>query len=604
MNKFMKRFCAITSVLLLASALVSCGAGTEAFPDAGRQTDKRGAARKGQTFRYAGMGRVPFFIDDSGSWLQEADGYLYGSADGKIFRYDKETLEKEVLFEAHTDHIFDFCIDDGYVYFTDRPRTSSLTDRDTLLYRMKCDGTELTILADDIPNANASEHSFATYCPRVFDDIIYLTYYNEQRFYRLSDSGDGLQELSIEDTVYGKLPTGNTYAIYPLEYCLKNYGYAFTWNIDKNLQQILFAGEGVEKQRQIGLPARDGYVLTNDALYCADREGNKWYRVWLDDMDCPEVFLETEISDYGMTSWDETGIYFLDMEYSADGNRIDVKKADREGRLETLLSGYDIGSYCYWKNRVFIVDSYLYYYESADAALRLVRVPLFGEKQPEVVDICALEESAAVSYQETEEWTVEIEENAYFDIDFTKLFLNGDTEAEENINDYLKKIYKEVDKLIEEDTEFVISWNEELRESGMEDFFHSYLSIRAAVSYIDEKYIGIYVAYEDYFYPGAHGMHWSDEYVFDRETGERISITDIVNNTEEEICGIVNAYIKKDRGWGLDEYEWMEEESILEQDRFFLTGEGIGIHYDVYEIGCYAEGDVDYIIPFDEFDMK
>ena len=99
-------------------------------------------------------------------------------------------------------------------------------------------------------------------------------------------------------------------------------------------------------------------------------------------------------------------------------------------------------------------------------------------------------------------------------------------------------------------------------------------------------------------------MHWSDEYVFDRETGERISITDIVNNTEEEIFEIVNAYVIKDRGWGLDEYEWIEKESVFEQDRFFLTKEGIGIHYDVYEIGCYAEGAVDYIIPFDEFDMK
>lgn len=601
----MKKVHAIIAVLLSALVLASCGAGAEGFPAAGLKTDKRGVARKGQTVRYAGMGSVPFFNNNSGSWLQEADGYLYGSANGKICRYDKETLEKEVLFETHTDHTLKFCIDDGCIYFTDRPHTNSLTDRDTLLYRMQCDGTELTVLADDIPNAT---EYYDTYQPSVCDDIIYLTYYREQRFYRLSDSDGGLQELSIEDTIYGKLPRGNTSALYPLEYCLKNYGYVFTWNVNENLQQILFTGEGVEKQRQIGLPARDEYVLTNDALYCADKEENKWYRIWLDDMDCPEIFMEAEFPADAVTSWDETGIYFLNKEYSDDGKRlVDVRKADWEGNLTTLLSGYNID----WWNSIFVVDDYLYYQESTDADIRIERVPLYGEKQPEVVDICALKEAAVISYQETEEWTVEIDKYAGFDVSFTKLFLNGETEGEKRINNYLNKIYGEAEKLIEEDTEFVKSWREERKEWNGEDsveeeeaYEYNYLLIRADVSYLDEKYIGIFVAYEDYFYPGAHGMHWSDEYVFDRETGERLSVTDVVNNTEEEICEIVNAYVKKDRGWSLDEYEWIEREQVLEQDRFFLTGEGIGIHYDVYEIGCYAEGGIDYIIPFDEFDMK
>lgn len=594
----MKKVHAIIAVLLSALVLASCGAGAEGFPAAGLKTDKRGVSRKGQIVRYAGMGRVPFFNDNSGSWLQEADGYLYASANGKICRYDKETLEKEVLFETYTNHTLKFCIDDGCIYFTDRPHTNSLTDRDTLLYRMQCDGTKLTVLADDIPNAT---EYFDTYQPNVCDDIIYLTYYREQRFYRLSDSDDGLQELSIEDTIYGKLPRGNTSALYPLEYCLKNYGYVFTWNVNENLQQILFTGEGVEKQRQIGLPARDEYVLTNDALYCADKEENKWYRIWLDDMDCPEIFMEAEFPADAVTSWDETGIYFLNKEYSDDGKRlVDVRKADLEGNLTTLLSGYNID----WWNSIFVVDDYLYYQESTDADIRIERVPLYGEKQPEVVDICALKEAAVISYQETEEWTVEIDENACFDIDFTKLLLNGETEGEERINNYLNKIYREAEKLIAEKTEFAKSWHEEWKNEDDVEEEYSYFSIYADINYLDEKYIGIFVLYDNYFHLSVHDVSWSDEYVFDRETGERISITDVVNNTEEEIYEIVNAYIEKDRGWSLDEYEWIEQESVLEQDRFSLTEEGIGIHYDVYEIGCYAEGDIDYIIPFDEFDMK
>lgn len=37
---------------------------------------------------------------------------------------------------------------------------------------------------------------------------------------------------------------------------------------------------------------------------------------------------------------------------------------------------------------------------------------------------------------------------------------------------------------------------------------------------------------------------------------------------------------------------------------FFLTTEGLGIYYDVYEIGDYASGSCDLIMPFELFDIK
>ena len=73
-----------------------------------------------------------------------------------------------------------------------------------------------------------------------------------------------------------------------------------------------------------------------------------------------------------------------------------------------------------------------------------------------------------------------------------------------------------------------------------------------------------------------------------------------VNDSAEEIKEIVKARILAVAPYSKGE----QSESALEQNRFFLAAEGLGIHYDVYEIGDYASGSFDLIIPFELFDMK
>ena len=94
--------------------------------------------------------------------------------------------------------------------------------------------------------------------------------------------------------------------------------------------------------------------------------------------------------------------------------------------------------------------------------------------------------------------------------------------------------------------------------------------------------------------------YWDDYYVFDRHTGKRLSLEDFVKNSPEEIKEIVKNHILAVAPYSGGE----QSEDALEQDRFFLTSEGLGIHYDVYEIGSYSDGPCDLIIPFGLFDMK
>ena len=55
-----------------------------------------------------------------------------------------------------------------------------------------------------------------------------------------------------------------------------------------------------------------------------------------------------------------------------------------------------------------------------------------------------------------------------------------------------------------------------------------------------------------------------------------------MNNSPEEIKEIVKKHILAVVPYSDGE----QSEGALEQDRFFLTAEGLGIHYDVYEVSC------------------
>ena len=93
-------------------------------------------------------------------------------------------------------------------------------------------------------------------------------------------------------------------------------------------------------------------------------------------------------------------------------------------------------------------------------------------------------------------------------------------------------------------------------------------------------------------------MYWDDYYVFDRRTGERLTLLDFVDNTEEEVEALVSAYLEL---CGLPS----EAKGIAQEpERFFLTAEGIGIHFDVYELSSYADGAQDIIIPYEAFRIK
>ena len=241
---------------------------------------------------------------------------------------------------------------------------------------------------------------------------------------------------------------------------------------------------------------------------------------------------------------------------------------------------------------------------------------LKGEQMPELYReiFAAYEEERQIagdeanSYFETWEYSLEsaTEKNRYDSVDslyearVRQVFLTEDTEGVRAINRYMEKIYE---KKKAELLAYPAEHREELEEDFVRQSYGTYDHVISGIDYLDERFVGIYVMHESFRAGGLYPGSRSEEYLFDRVTGERLLITDLVENSPEEIMDIVTPYIEKDHP-GFADSEWLGPESILEENRLFLSKSGIGIYYDTDELGSHGDGGMSYIIPFRKFHMK
>lgn len=103
------------AVVLIAACLITAAATACAMPD---------KENRGEIWKTKGEGNeplfdgVPYFQDNTGRLVQTEDGYFYGYWGGVLARYDVDTLERTVLYEAGSEQQGDlFCLYGDYVYF-------------------------------------------------------------------------------------------------------------------------------------------------------------------------------------------------------------------------------------------------------------------------------------------------------------------------------------------------------------------------------------------------------------------------------------------------------------------------------------------------------
>ena len=148
--------------------------------------------------------------------------------------------------------------------------------------------------------------------------------------------------------------------------------------------------------------------------------------------------------------------------------------------------------------------------------------------------------------------------------------------AEKNINDTIAKELLRLRKAHGEDA-YIVS-------GGM--------SYKLGVE--TDKYLSLTVDGYDY-HGGAHGMYYTEGFVFDKETGKRLAYTDFVPKLNADTlirglrAGVLPARTVSDVP---TELPFLDNNTRV-SDNFILNEDGsISLIYESYELDCYAAGNI------------
>ena len=124
----------------------------------------------------------------------------------------------------------------------------------------------------------------------------------------------------------------------------------------------------------------------------------------------------------------------------------------------------------------------------------------------------------------------------------------------------------------------------------------------------DENYLSLWLdGYE--YWGGAHGMPWRECHTFDSRTGRPLALSDVVDNSEEEIRTLIKKYTEKLCEQYGEENFWEDVPQYAATDKQFsevfnLTESGVLIHFTPYEIAPYGDGFWEIEIPYEELRLK
>lgn len=113
------------------------------------------------------------------------------------------------------------------------------------------------------------------------------------------------------------------------------------------------------------------------------------------------------------------------------------------------------------------------------------------------------------------------------------------------------------------------------------------------------------IARDRSFYRGGAHPNYDRSYsVFDREVAMRVRLSDLIREeSRPALRRLVNRELRAGKKLGpadsLKKARFFVDEAELSEN-FFLSPQGLGFHWDPYEIASYAEGYVKAVVPFDD----
>jgi hypothetical protein len=105
----------------------------------------------------------------------------------------------------------------------------------------------------------------------------------------------------------------------------------------------------------------------------------------------------------------------------------------------------------------------------------------------------------------------------------------------------------------------------------------------------------------DFYDGGAHGMYGTDYRVFDRNTARLVTLSDIAD--AGRLSDLREAVVEELRKkFELREDERLTDAGFFEDDialteNFFLSEDGIGFHWNPYDVAPYVFGEIEVVVP-------
>lgn len=568
----------------------------------------------------------------------EENGMLYLKYRTEIRSLSKETGEMKTLCQFDTgDENSTFWVYGGGLYF-DRIQAESGSTQGTEfygLYRLDLESGVEEHLAD------LTDQPSVLYASK---NRLYVKGYNMNVIYTLDENGKTAGELSPSDTIYGEIPAGCSELFNGiLPYYTEQFGYM---PVQNETCLVIADVDGSHPREISDITNTSSVLFAKDAFFALLRDGNgntQCYRYEVSDPEKRTLLYETA-ENISLVQYQDGYLYLMENQTSqistgkfsfkriaadakadAAANAAEAQNAlftvEEEPGMTNDFSMY--GNFYVTGNQAYcqqFKDYGVYLGEKTldDAAggeVTLLEPVLFQSPIRELGHVEAQSETLKSADGSRELGSVYAE----------RLVFDGEGDAVEAMNQTMQELQASVlsaartdsmnlDTEMSIDTAETDGSEEEVlpqEADAAQPIYSMALTIDGddAITYLDDHYVCVRA--DGYEYTGgAHGTPFRQYFVFDRETGARLSLSDVVENPVEELQAKVGAAFRElaeKTNFAFESPEDLEHtvaDGISYESPFYLSETGVVFYYAPYEIASYAEGFPEVTIPYSELEMR
>lgn len=478
---------------------------------------------------------------------------------------------------------------------------------------------------------------------------IYLDGYSESKVY--SYDGGKLSECTLDDADknYTALIPDNTHIVSTTSYSSSSSSqyYNAGWTMDEYGKVFYQDDDGnfssVDKDGKVTLIKNDFSqsvcALTDSGAVCSEyvESGNNYCieYYYLDFESGKETKIIDKDASGSFLTIDQNGAYVGVTKDEKTSENYAVNYISFDGKHSNEVFNFDAEMGCDGTTSpigFFCANSYGLFYTRSESYIVRNCVRPSSDTEGEFVfggsvyDPGYSEAGVTINYDQCS-YSYKSDEGDYGEVNNTFIFqgqipqLGTETEAGTKINDYMKANWKSIktgslsdylgdaaNGVSYEDVPETLDYSTYTFDPDSGDVTNNVSSALTGLSYSDSNYICFEMNTYQMNGGAAHGTYANEYFLFDLATGERLTLSDVVGNSDDEIKAIVEKYFDDLCDKNPDTFFPEAKDTVAAMEpsdyTFYITNEGITIEFGIYEVSAYANGPTDLLIPYSEFDVK